>query len=140
MVVRIRKCLQCGSEFKPHTTSVKNGKGKFCGRKCWGKYRHNENLHYKECLFCGAVFRGIKKRKVCSQGCAARLMAHQNKNRDTYDGKIKIRTISDKESIILKMIRDMPEMESKITDILKARKTMKNVYGRFINERVRDDI
>ena len=51
-----------------------------------------------------------------------------------------IGNLSKIEADIIRDLREMPEIVNKIIKILKARQTMKRVCGRFINERVSDDI
>ena len=58
------------------------------------------------------------------------------KKRDTYAGKIIVGNLKPEESEIIRDMRLMPEIVPKIVEMLNARKTMKNVYGRFINEKV----
>ena len=138
----LRNCFlpQCGKEFKPHTTNLKRGHGKFCSTKCWAKYRHIQSLVTKTCKVCGAVFKGKKKRKVCSKKCGTRWMVMSRRKRTTYREKKIIGNLSKIEADIIRDLREMPEIVNKIIKILKARQTMKRVCGRFINERVSDDI
>ncbi len=137
--MELKKCLQCGEKFKPHITNLKRGHGKFCSTKCWAKFRHIQSLVTKTCKVCNAVFKGKKKRKVCSKKCGTRWMVMSRKKRTTYRKKRIIGNLSKIESDIIRDIREMPEIIPKICKILDARSTMYRVYGRYVKERVRDD-
>lgn len=57
--MRIKTCLQCGSEFR------KKGNMKFCSKKCEGESRRI----YRICHICGTSFHGAMDRKTCSKKC-----------------------------------------------------------------------
>ena len=38
------ECRDCGSTFKTTKSTVENGRGKFCSRKCLGKYRSKHGI------------------------------------------------------------------------------------------------
>ena len=139
MEERICQLQSCGKKFIPHCSNVKLGNGRFCSKQCWGKYRHLQSLELKVCKICGAPFKGRKKRIVCSRTCGTEWMVRFRKKRDTYAGKIIVGNLKSEESEIIRNIRLMPEIIPKIIEMLNARKTMKKVYGRFINERVVKD-
>lgn len=139
MEKRICQLKSCGKEFKPHSSNVKLGNGRFCSKQCWGKYRHLQSLELKICKICGAPFKGRKKRIVCSKTCGTKWMVKFRKKRKTYAGKKIIGNLKPEESEIIRDMRTMPEIVDKVVEMLNARKTMKNVYGRFIKERVVKD-
>jgi len=138
--MELKKCLQCGNDFKPHITNLKRGHGKFCSTKCWARFRHIQSLVTKTCNVCGAVFKGKKKRKVCSKKCGTKWMVLSRKKRTTYGKKKIIGTLSKIEAAIIRQLREMPEIVAKIISILDARSTMYRVYGKYVKERVRDDL
>ena len=138
--MELKKCLQCGEKFKPHITNLKRGHGKFCSTKCWARFRHIQSLVTKTCNVCGAVFKGKKKRKVCSKKCGTRWMVISRKKRTTYGRKKIIGNLSKLETDIIRQLRDMPEIFTKIKQILDARAMMIRVCGRFIKEVVNDGL
>lgn len=66
----IKKCLQCGREFRPY-----NSMQKFCSVKCNLEYRRNRNGHRDcqslvKCVECGKEFKPLNYRsKYCSHTC-----------------------------------------------------------------------
>jgi len=81
-----KKCLVCGKDFSVKSSVVKNGDGKFCSRKCFGKWWSKNKKGEKSsnwrggkikrtCQICGKEFRiypselKYKKAKYCSYKC-----------------------------------------------------------------------
>ena len=56
----IKKCKQCGIEFKPHRKS-----NQFCSHSCSVKFRYKDN--WDECPICGN--NKLKRKKYCSREC-----------------------------------------------------------------------
>lgn len=69
----VKKCLVCQKEFKTIPCLIKNGKGKFCSKKCF--YTRNGKTEIKQCLNCGKEFKVkpslniIGRSKYCSSRC-----------------------------------------------------------------------
>ena len=134
MEERICQLSTCGKKFKPHSSNVKLGNGRFCSKKCWGRFRHLQSLELKICKICGAPFKGRKRRIVCSRTCGTKWMVMFRKKRETYAGKIIIGNLKPEESELIRDMRIMPEIVPKIVEMLNARKTMIRVYGPYINK------
>ena len=68
-------CLLCDALFYVDKYDVKIGKGIFCSKECYAKYRKEQGTFYHNCLFCGKIFKAYKthiKRggaKYCSHPC-----------------------------------------------------------------------
>ena len=61
------KCLHCGKEFKPATSS-----GKYCGLECW--YASRKAGRMVPCESCGTIFeRKYKGNRACSYECGNKL-------------------------------------------------------------------
>jgi len=79
-----RNCIYCGKEFFVIPANTKDYKGKYCSRKCMGKYFSNNKrgekcsswkggLVKKRCVKCGKEFDTRPddlNRKFCSRECA----------------------------------------------------------------------
>ena len=77
-----RNCQNCGKEFFIQPANTKRGRGKFCSRKCYGKWlsknQRGKNHHnWKEkikriCIICGKAFYVHPcngSRNFCSRKC-----------------------------------------------------------------------
>lgn len=70
----IVKCLRCKKEFKTVPAKIKDGKGKYCSKKCYFP------VFARKCKVCKEEFRtspsriGIGKGKFCSKQCHNRFM------------------------------------------------------------------
>jgi hypothetical protein len=80
----IKNCLICGKSFYTKPARIKDGRGKFCSTKCYGKWRSEKfvgsknplwkNIDRKRiCKICGKEFLGnvsrIGKSNFCSIKC-----------------------------------------------------------------------
>jgi len=79
-----RVCKWCGKEFEVKPSKIKQGYGKFCSQKCWGKWK-SENIRHKNhpswkrvihvCEYCGKEFEVTSYKakigigKFCSREC-----------------------------------------------------------------------
>ena len=107
----IKKCLICNSEFVAKNSFVKKGDGKFCSRKCYGKwralyFRGNKNSAWRggkieqTCKICGKQFlsdrRFILKGYgfLCSKKCRHKWQSktYRGKNHIKWLGKTSIAT------------------------------------------------
>jgi very-short-patch-repair endonuclease len=85
----IKKCIVCGKIFYPTTYEVNRGYGKFCSRKCMGKYYSQERKGEKSvlwkggkikkrCIGCGKMFNVFPSRtntrKFCSRECRGKVI------------------------------------------------------------------
>ena len=82
-----RKCLICDSFFKTCNFKIKNGKGKYCSRKCYHKsisINRNSKIYIKcdycDCNFYRDLYRiKLSIYKYCSVKCAS-LALKKNEN------------------------------------------------------------
>ena len=98
------KCKNCGKEFYVTPSRYKEGRGKFCSRKCYFEYSRKMGLQKgknnpswkggkvkKICLNCGKEFyvypSRANKAKFCSVECSSKY--HIGENSPNYKGKIK---------------------------------------------------
>ena|SRR3990167_3053123 len=71
----IKNCLICKKEFKIWVSSVKRGQGKFCSKKCCGKYQTQIGVEIRKCLICDNSFKVSGSQKTegyghfCSSYC-----------------------------------------------------------------------
>jgi hypothetical protein len=67
-------CKQCGNEFETIPSRIRNGRGKYCSRKCFHEFTRNKEI--RVCQKCGNEFEAhlsdIKRGrgKFCSKSCA----------------------------------------------------------------------
>jgi hypothetical protein len=139
MNFRTCKLDECGNQFKPHVANLKRGHGKFCSTKCWARYRHNQSLVTKTCNVCKAVFKGKKKRKVCSKKCGTRWMVISRKQRTTYRKKLIIGNLSKTEASVIRNLRKMPEMMPKVVEILGARSIALQAFGIYTRKGLKNE-
>ncbi|MBW2965699.1 HNH endonuclease [Candidatus Woesearchaeota archaeon] len=69
MIARI--CLVCKKPFFVHPYKIKEGKGKYCSRKCCDSVKERVTRFDTKCVNCGKKFKVRKKekRKFCSRKC-----------------------------------------------------------------------
>jgi hypothetical protein len=66
-------CKQCGNEFETIPSRIRNGRGKYCSRKCFHEFTRNKEI--RVCQKCGNEFEAhlsdIKRGrgKFCSRKC-----------------------------------------------------------------------
>lgn len=65
----IKKCSECGADFKVRQSVINSGKGKFCSKECYLK--QHSSIVTRECLGCGKEFSFQKHRNqvCCSLSC-----------------------------------------------------------------------
>ena len=94
-------CKQCGKNFPLKPSAVKRGRGKFCSRKCQGRYNFSgeKNPKYKAalktavCLRCGHEFKTYLSQikngggKYCSYSCKAKYENAGSMNGNWKGGK-----------------------------------------------------
>jgi hypothetical protein len=76
MILEVRQCKSCGSEFKVRPSDPK----KFCKKQCVNTYLRGDKIHnwvepsLRPCKHCGGMFDGYKgwqkSKKFCSKACA----------------------------------------------------------------------
>jgi endogenous inhibitor of DNA gyrase (YacG/DUF329 family) len=66
--ILIKKCLDCGKEFKIYRSEINKNKGagKFCSRGCYLNHHGGKEIE-KECKFCHKIFK-IKEHKIIKKG------------------------------------------------------------------------
>ena len=70
----MRKCEECGIEFKPNRDWQK-----FCCRECGIEYRNKRRKKYeKVCLNCANKYMGAKEQKYCCRECFKGLIGYKN--------------------------------------------------------------
>lgn len=105
-----KNCKQCNKEFKANLYQIKRGRGKFCSRKCQGKFRTQNLIGEKSpnwkgggsvvsCLVCNKKFH-VKSSKIkigsgkfCSRQCYGEWMSKNLKganNPSWRGGKIEL--------------------------------------------------
>lgn len=77
------KCLQCGTEFEPHSWNRK-----FCSAKCGNKYRYKPKttprVYNNTCAVCGKTFEARSSAtKYCSPECYRRRNPSKYKSKAT---------------------------------------------------------
>lgn len=71
----IKKCKECGKNFRVFNSRIKMGRGKYCSKKCWKKHKL-KSVFFRNCLFCKKNFKTYDCRiknnegKFCSRKCA----------------------------------------------------------------------
>jgi 5-methylcytosine-specific restriction endonuclease McrA len=79
-----KKCLICDKDISIFPSRIKDGKGKFCSKKCYAKWQSENRIGKnsynwkggeieKQCVICNKVFYAIPARKdirlTCSRKC-----------------------------------------------------------------------
>lgn len=81
------KCCVCRSPYKAREEQIKNGRGRFCSKKCWYIYLKNSKPKkgsVKACKRCGKTFyvhkSVINRKKYCSKECVKSRVEMKCKN------------------------------------------------------------
>lgn len=113
-----RACEVCGNTFRVFQCWLRNGGGRFCGRKCQakGKRKRPVTMIEKTCAECEAIFSISKHeshgRNYCSRECGSRAKSRKmaNENHPNWKGGVSDRSRGVRKTI-LSVVRKIGQCE-----------------------------